>query len=81
MTAWKPIKSFRGPDYREVDLWLQVSDSVYGRDSWRVTNARRIEGKWFDRVDGKWMELEAGYITHWMPIKRPPKILRKNRHA
>ncbi len=78
MSEWKPIKTFRGPDRREVDIWLSVhaSPRSFGMaDAWRVTEAWRTEGKWFHRHNGKEMELVGDYITHWMPMPKPPARL------
>lgn len=76
MSEWRPIKTFRRPDYREVDLWLSVhaSPRSFGMgDAWRVVDCYRKGGKWFHRVDGKEMEIVADYITHWMPQPNPPR--------
>jgi len=75
-SPWKPIKSFNGPDFKEVDIWMQVyaSPRSFGiSDSFRVVEAYRKDGKWFHLHKGKEMELYADYITHWMPIPEPPK--------
>lgn len=64
---WKPIETFRGPDREAVDLWLVV----YG--------AYRVDGKWFHHHEGKEMEVDDAYITHWAPIPKPPKARRNRR--
>lgn len=73
--VWRPIKTFRSPDRHEVDLWMYISPSPmsFGMgDSFRVVDAYRIDGKWFHRQGYKEMELDAHYITHWMPRPAPP---------
>lgn len=75
MNNWRPIKSYRGHDRREVDLWMQVyaSPRSFGwSDAFRVVDAYRVQGKWLHRHEGKEQELYADYITHWMPCPRPP---------
>ncbi len=76
MNGWRPIRSFRGPDMREVDLWLAIPASPRSMgmsDAWRAVNCWRRDGKWYDRVNGNEEELFAPYITHWMPITKGPK--------
>jgi hypothetical protein len=74
-SPWKPIKTFRLPDRHEVDIWLQAPASPRSMgwaDAWRVIEAYRINEKWFHRQDGKEMEIVTEYVTHWMPIPKPP---------
>lgn len=80
MSEWKPIKTFRGPDHRKVDIWLSVhaSPRSFGMaDAWRVIECWRKDGKWFHYHEGKEAEIVAEYITHWMPEPKPPKQLRR----
>jgi Protein of unknown function (DUF551) len=75
MSEWRPTKTFRGPDYREFDIWLTVpaSPRSFGMgDAWRVIEAYRKNGKWYHRHEGKEAEIVLDYITHWMPIPKPP---------
>lgn len=75
MSGWQPIATFDGPDYQEVDLWLQVhaSPRSFGwSDAFRVVEAYRKDGKWVHRHEGKEKELYADYITHWMPMPAAP---------
>lgn len=72
---WKKIKTFRGPDRREVDLWLRIYPSPRSMgwsDAFRVPNAWRKDGRWFHNYQGREKELEKDYITHWMPLPSPP---------
>lgn len=79
--AWKPIETFEGADREEVDLWMHIyasPRSMGWSDSFRVTDAYRIDGKWFHcrgRFGGDEKQLEASYITHWMPLPNPPSLL------
>ena len=75
MSSWRPIKTFRGPNRREVDVWMHIYASPRSMgmsDSFRVTNAYKVNGKWFHLFNGKEEELYSDYITHWMPIPKPP---------
>jgi hypothetical protein len=75
-SPWKPIRSFRGPDYRQVDLWLTVfaSPLSFGwADAFRVVECWREDGKWMHIDVGEKKELNALYITHWMPMPKPPR--------
>lgn len=48
-------------------------------DSWRVTDAcwMDIPSKgppgWYHMHNGEHAQLDTSYITHWMPIPKPPK--------
>lgn len=69
--AWQSIEECSVVDYERVDLWMNIhaSPCSFGiADTFRVTNAYRKDGKWFD-ADG---ELYLRYITHWMPIPVSP---------
>lgn len=64
---WKPIDTFDKEDGERVDLWIRIYASPRSMglsDSFRLINAYRKNGKWFD--DGG--ELFTRYITYWMPI-------------
>lgn len=70
---WLPIETFDQPDYKRVDLWVDVPSSAMPltgmmADAWRMTDCWRKDGLWFD--DGG--RLEAAHITHWMPIPKVP---------
>ena len=69
--TWRPLDTCDVEDRVRVDLWFNVRASPRSMglaDAWRVTDAWRQDGKWFDE-DG---ELEARYITHWMPLPGVP---------
>ena len=69
--TWQPIETYAGDDYRRVDLWMNILASPRSMgmaDAFRVIDAYRLDGVWFD-PQGK---LEARYITHWRPIPAPP---------
>lgn len=75
LQRWEPIESFRGADYQLVDLWLQIYPSPRSMcfaDSFRVVEAYQKDGKWYHIQAGKELELDADYITHWMPCPEPP---------
>lgn len=78
-SQWRPIKTFRGRDYHEVDLWLRICASPMSMgmaDSFRVVEAYKVDGKWFHRDPTRNFqeaELNSYYITHWMPIPKGPK--------
>jgi hypothetical protein len=76
--TWRPIKTCRAGFREEVDLWMDIPASPMSMgmaDSFRVPSAYRLlDGKkWFHYQDGKEQELNSSYITHWMPIPKPPK--------
>jgi hypothetical protein len=48
-------------------------------DAFRVVDAYRVDSKWFHRTPNKEMELVSDYITHWMPIPKPPLEPRQTR--
>lgn len=81
--AWRPIKS--APKeivrWRPVDVWMHVAASPlsFGMgDAFRVADCWRNEqGKWVHDFRGKEAELNDGYITHWMPLPKPPAANRK----
>jgi len=78
MSRWRPIKSFRGPTSRfgrKVDLWLSIYASPRSMgmaDDFRVVDCWRKDGKWFHEFKGEETELFTDYVTHWLPIPRPP---------
>ena len=66
---WKPIDTFDRPDYERVDVWMEVcaSPRSFGfSDSFRVVDAYRKDGVWFDDKG----ELYNAYITHWYQIPK-----------
>jgi hypothetical protein len=79
MSDWRPIKTFRGPDYRMVDIWMQWGASAMTMgmaDAFRVVEAYRKNGKWVHRNpmnSFKEEELVHDYITHWMPTPKAPR--------
>ncbi len=77
MKTWRKISPYRGPKWpTEVDLWLYVwaSPRSFGMsDSFRIPNAYKRNGKWFNLCNGNEEEIYADYITHWMPIPKEPK--------
>lgn len=71
--TWQSIETCTVEDYERVDLWMNVHASPRSMgmaDTFRVTNAYRKDGKWFDDKG----ELYSPYITHWMPIPPPPSL-------
>lgn len=73
---WRPIKTYRGNEFRRVDLWVRIYQSPrsFGMsDAFRVTDAWRQDSKWFHSHEGHKTELNADYVTHWMPLPRPPR--------
>jgi hypothetical protein len=76
LNPWRPIKTFRGHDYKQVDLWLHIYASPLSMgmsDSFRIVDAYRKNGKWFHLDKSEERELASEYITHWAPIPNPPK--------
>ena len=76
-SPWRPISTAPKGEYREVDLWLHIEPSLRSPgmgDSFRGIDAYRKDGKWVHRFKGEEAELDAEYITHWMPIPKGPKI-------
>lgn len=72
---WKPIKTYRGDQFRKVDVWMTVhaSPMSFGiGDAFRVPECWRRDGKWFHCDHSQERELSSHYITHWMPMPRPP---------
>jgi hypothetical protein len=70
---WKPIETFDRPDYERVDVWCNVWASPLSMglsDSFRVIDAYRLDGKWYDNKG----LLASRYITHWSPILPPPVV-------
>ena len=71
--AWQLMETCLVGDYERVDLWMEAyaSPRSFGwADAFRVTDAFRKDGKWFD--DGG--ELFQRYITHWMPASVSPNL-------
>lgn len=78
MSIWKPIKTASKEDYdtTKVDLWLQwgAAPSTMGwADSFRVVDCWRHKGKWVHEYRGEITEINADYITHWMPRPDGPR--------
>lgn len=74
--GWQPIETFNEADREAVDLWLQIHASPRSMgmsDVFRVSDAFRIDGKWFHYDSGKQKELYADYITHWRAAPPPPQ--------
>lgn len=80
MAEWRPIKNFRGEtskfnDRKQVDLWMHIVASPMSMgfgDAFRVPNCWKVDGKWFHLHEGQEKELASHYITHWMPVPKPP---------
>lgn len=79
--GWRPIGTFRRRDRENVDLWLVIHPSPMSMgwgDSFRVPDAYRKDGRWFHMygtpVPAE-TEIDMQYVTHWMPIPRPPRRL------
>ncbi len=74
---WIKIKPYKGPSWpTNVDLWLDIWASPMSlgiADAFRVPEAYHRNGKWFNLVNGKEEEIRSEYITHWMPMPKPPK--------
>lgn len=72
-SPWRKIKTFDLRDREQCDLWMEWGASALTMgwaDSFRVVDCYREDGKFFHYHEGKVKELDANYITHWMP--RPP---------
>jgi hypothetical protein len=75
VSEWISVKKRLPKDYKEVDVWFDVTASPrsYGMaDRWREPNAYRQNGKWVHRFKGEIAELNSDYITHWICIPTPP---------
>jgi hypothetical protein len=76
--GWKPIST--APKdvqrYDPVDLWMTVYPSPASMgisDAFRITDCwKGPEGKWTHDYKGSPAELNQLYITHWMPLPKPP---------
>lgn len=77
MSEWQPIGT--APEevnsWKPVDLWLEIhaSPRSFGMsDSFRVTDCWKQGVKWVHKEGAETKELYQEYITHWMPLPKPP---------
>lgn len=82
MGSWREIKTAPKATYTEVDLWLKIVASLQSfgiGDEFRVTDAYWKNGGWYHIYHGEEKQLRADFITHWMPIPKPPIFHRRRR--
>lgn len=75
---WVEVETRLPPEREEVDVWMYITPSPrsFGwGDRFRLIEVWRVGDKWFHRHEGAEKELYADYVTHWMPMPKPPNGL------
>jgi hypothetical protein len=70
--GWCKIGSFKLPDREKVNIWLTIHASTLSMgmgDAFEVPECWKSNGKWFHVHQGKEMEIDSRYVTHWRPVR------------
>lgn len=75
--TWIPVTKRLPKNGVKVDIWLHIYASPRSMgfgDSDREINCWRQDGKWVHYYKSEVAEIYSDYVTHWMPIAKPPRI-------
>lgn len=76
--AWISVKDWMPEPYERVDVWMSVHASPRSMgwaDEFRVPESWQRDGRWFHSHNFAEKELDASYITHWMPVPSAPAAI------
>ena len=74
-TPWISVTDRLPEPNERVDVWMAVHASPRSMglaDDFRVPESWQRDGRWFHSHNFAEKELDASYITHWMPMPRSP---------